>query len=447
MSRLADMEELISSVKDSEISEYLYEAYRCYGASAYRATIVIVNIALFEGLLRKLINLSPISKICKEISDEIRPLAESQKVFETPLIHKLKSHKIINDFEAQRLEQLNGHRNKAAHPSGHHPTAEEARFVFSEAIRIFLSQPIRQTTYLVDEISEKLKGDNLFPSSSIEDTNEIVKSEVANIEPAAWPYLMAKLDTALSSSEKNESSNAKLFCLGIASLRDAEAREHLFRKILAKRLTDKGYKELICEMVSCDPRLLDLCKGSHLLQLDSLLAEVTKDLGVDSRTNLVQSPVEISKQIMTEFGEKSHDRLPNFKSLIVDKAPINKGFLIALRLDTDMLSLMKERYVAIASSSKFDTANRFARRIEAVEKSFAKTMDDDTLVLILVGIMKAANTGAFGAIDLVNDSFNGLQAIKAKALAYSQADLKAVRQLIKGVMPDLTVAKFRKALR
>ena len=78
---ITDMEDLITTVKDKDISDYLREAYRCYGASAYRACIVTTNIALFDGLRQKINALAPVSSVCKEIADEINPLANGQKVF------------------------------------------------------------------------------------------------------------------------------------------------------------------------------------------------------------------------------------------------------------------------------------------------------------------------------------------------------------------------------
>jgi hypothetical protein len=141
MAGLTDMEELIATVSDKDLADYLREALRCYGTGAHRACIVMAHISLFDGLRQKVKALAPVNSIAKSVSDDIEPLAGSQKVFETVLIHKLKAAAIITELEAQILEQLNNQRNKAAHPSGHVVTAEEARYVFSEVIQKFLSQP------------------------------------------------------------------------------------------------------------------------------------------------------------------------------------------------------------------------------------------------------------------------------------------------------------------
>jgi len=77
-------------VGDKDVANYLREALACYGAGAYRACIVLTHIALFDGIRRKVNALAPVNKICKSVSDEIEPLAAAQKVFEVPLIQKLK---------------------------------------------------------------------------------------------------------------------------------------------------------------------------------------------------------------------------------------------------------------------------------------------------------------------------------------------------------------------
>ena len=146
MAGLIDMEELVGTVDDKDVADFLREALACYGTGAHRACVVLTNIALFDSLRRKLKALAPVNGVAKAVSDEIEPLAASQKVSETPLIHKLKATGILTQLEAQILEQIVNQRNKAAHPSGHKVSAEEARFVFAEAIGKFISQPIRETS-------------------------------------------------------------------------------------------------------------------------------------------------------------------------------------------------------------------------------------------------------------------------------------------------------------
>jgi len=67
LSRLTDMEELISKKFDIEIQEYMKEALSCYMASAYRGCIVLSYIALFEDIYNKQEGLSATNSKAKQL--------------------------------------------------------------------------------------------------------------------------------------------------------------------------------------------------------------------------------------------------------------------------------------------------------------------------------------------------------------------------------------------
>ena len=101
MAGLTDMEELVGTVHDADVADLLREALACYGTGAHRACVVLTHIALFDGLRRKVKVLSPVNSVAKTVSDEIEPLAAAQKIFETPLIHKVRAAGIISIHPAK----------------------------------------------------------------------------------------------------------------------------------------------------------------------------------------------------------------------------------------------------------------------------------------------------------------------------------------------------------
>ncbi|MEW5607110.1 hypothetical protein, partial [Pseudomonas juntendi] len=70
MAHLTDMEELIATISDAEIRDYMREAMSCYMAGAYRGSIVLSYIALFDDILVKLGELAKVNTVAKTISDE-----------------------------------------------------------------------------------------------------------------------------------------------------------------------------------------------------------------------------------------------------------------------------------------------------------------------------------------------------------------------------------------
>lgn len=444
MASLTDMEELIHRVPEKETSEYLYEAYRCYGAGAYRATIVITNIALFEGLRSKINALAPVSKVCKEVADAVNPLADAQKVFETPLIHRLKSSGIISDFEAERLEQLNKHRNKSAHPSGHFPTAEEARFVFSEAINLFLSKPIRQTSYIVDRISSDLKGNNFFPSNIISDIKSVVSQEVENLDELAWPFLLARVDALMKAGDPTEKRNAESFVLGAATLRTAAVRSAILAKIMVPRLSSTDNSAIISMIITCDPLIVDELTPPEIKKLDKLICHQADSVGFDTDTTKLSSPVTVSSRILKLSSLENLKKLSKFYELILKKCPLSETFIRELESHSEILEAMSAAYLADAGSSTFDVANRFARRMGDLDAALAETFNRQFAFEVIARVVRAGEIGAYSAINVSDSGFANNPKLRANALKYSRDNVAQARVILKQNLIAKKLSEFRK---
>lgn len=130
------------------------------------------------------------------------------------------------------LDILRNIRNKAAHASGHKPSAEEARYIFYEVINRFLCQPILSTAQLIDELIQRLENNNFSPTTIKEDVKEVVAEEINSLHKQAFPMLISKLieKTNSSSSNINIGRNATLFITGLASLDKADLNKLLQKK-------------------------------------------------------------------------------------------------------------------------------------------------------------------------------------------------------------------------
>ena len=83
MSTLADMEELLASISNKDMVDYMREALICYGASAYRGCIVMSYLALFDDLKLKLGELAKINGLAKTIWQEVERRSGNQEIFES----------------------------------------------------------------------------------------------------------------------------------------------------------------------------------------------------------------------------------------------------------------------------------------------------------------------------------------------------------------------------
>ena len=218
MAHLTDMEELLARIPGADIRDYMREAMSCYMAGAYRGALVLSYIALFDDLLAKLGELGNVNSAAKLIFTEATKKKADQDVYESYLIDQLTSKSLISGLDSSFLTTLRTLRNKSAHPSGHKPSPEEARFVFFEAIDRFLSKPILSTTQLVDELFARLKNSNFFPSTTISDIRNVVRDEIANLHDEAMPQLVAKMTSAVTSADASIKKNSSYFLIGLSKL-------------------------------------------------------------------------------------------------------------------------------------------------------------------------------------------------------------------------------------
>jgi hypothetical protein len=241
MAHLADMEELLQKIPNKNIANYMEEALKCYNSSAFRGCIVLSCIALFDDLVRKLSEIRHVNKKAKEIHDEVVKRQNNQDVYENHLMDQLASNKIISELDSSTVDVIKSRRNKAAHASGHFPSAEEARFVYFEVISKFLIKKEFSSKVLADEILTRIENGNFFPSNMISDIENVVTHEIKLLHPDAYPYLITKLIDEIKSSSANLSQNALYFIDGLAALNKPEINKIITAKLLENKLDDANY--------------------------------------------------------------------------------------------------------------------------------------------------------------------------------------------------------------
>jgi hypothetical protein len=286
MAGLVDMEELLSEVSNKEIVDYMREALACYNNSAYRGCIVMSYLALFDDIRAKLVELAKVNAIAKKVSKEVEKRANGQEIFETYMADQIRAEGLITEAEHQRLALIRDLRNKAAHPSGVHATAEEARFVYRTVISEFLSKQLLKTTHAVDAVIERLDKANLFPTSKIDEIKAIAADEVSGLHLSAFPYLIHKLVEASKATEATTSENAERLIVGIAAQRSPDFRPLLRKAIVVGKAHDSGYANLLGRLVAADAKLLDELSPEIRLRTKALLLQNAEQPATKAVTKL-----------------------------------------------------------------------------------------------------------------------------------------------------------------
>lgn len=423
MAHLTDMEELLATIPTAATRDYMREAMNCYMASAYRGCIVLSYIALFDDILGKLGELASVNASAKTIYLEASKRKADQDVYESYLIDQLTSKNLLSGLDSAFLDTLRVLRNKSAHPSGHKPSPEEARFIFFETIARFLSRPILSTTQLVDEIIGRLANSNFFPTTSTSDMKTVVAEEVTSLHKEAIPQLVAKLVASIASPDPIVVKNAGFFLIGLALLNQSEWNTAIQSKLLGAKADDAQYSSIVLQVLSANGGLFQgltpTCVGRIKAALSKQIDEVTAAL---PESKLIH-PAHTISSIAKHLAEA--DLLSTFKpelEKLFNKRPYSAYVIDLVKTRPSVFAVYFPIVLGNAGSSEFAAANAFANAIDSLDGTIAGLLSDEQAFQLVVAVIKAADWGSFGANAVLQSKFAEAPTIRAKAVSHVEAN-------------------------
>jgi hypothetical protein len=421
MAHLSDMEELLSSIQTQTTRDYMREAMNCYMTTAYRGCIVLSYIALFDDLLSKLEQLSKVNADAKAVFLNASKKKADQDVFETLLIDQLAAKTLIDQLDAQFLETLRTLRNKSAHPSGHKPSAEEARFVYHECITRFLARPVLSTTQLVDQLIARLANSNFFPTVQLEDLRDISKEEIALVHEEAIPQLIDKLVQVFKGSDSVAIKNATLFLVGLAQCKSANIDAQIKKRLIQEKSDDMVYAAIVLSIVTLNGGLVEGLPSTVLLRLQKLVIKQLDDLPVGVTEISISHPARVLASIVSVLSDA--EIAANFEpalTAIYEKRPYSRSLISALSPGSKSAQLLYEALLKKAGSGQFDTANAFASAAVDLDEALAPLFTNEMCFSLLVAVIRAAEIGAYGAQSLSSSTFGSLPALRGKAKTFAE---------------------------
>jgi hypothetical protein len=426
MAHLTDLEELLATIPGSDIRDYMREAMNCYMAGAYRGALVLSYIALFDDLLAKLGELGSVNSSAKTIHAEAIKKKGDQDVYESYLIDQLTSKGLITGLDGSFLTTLRTLRNKSAHPSGHKPSAEEARFIFYETISRFLAKPLFSTTHLVDQLIDRLKNTNFFPSGGASDFAGVVSDETTALHDEAVPQLVAKLCDAVTSTDTTTQANAAYFLTGLAKLDKSHINSALQSKLITPKVDNAAFAGVITQTISANGRLVAALNSTTVVRVRAVIAQkIEETTGAVSESKLIH-PTSALGSIAASIPEA--DLLttyrPEFDALFAKRT--QSPFVVKLVKEKPaLLSLYFPHVLARAGSSTFETAKSFANAIDSLDQPLAALLSDEQAFQIIVAVVRTANWGTWAAKGLANAKFSDAPQLREKALRYVGANKTA----------------------
>ena len=172
----ADLEDLISKVRDARARRHIREAVLAYGTGAYRASIVMTWIAVIYDIIDKIQEL--------ELGGDLGARGHLQRLdairasnnlgaaqdFERKILDLAAEFQFLSPVDAKDLERLREDRNRCAHPTArsreenYEPPPELARLHLRNAVTHLLSKPPLQGKAALADLMSRVHSD-LFPTS------------------------------------------------------------------------------------------------------------------------------------------------------------------------------------------------------------------------------------------------------------------------------------------
>lgn len=441
MAHLSDMEELLQNIPNPQISDYMREALQCYNSGAYRGCIVLSCIALFDDSVNKLADIRSFNKKAKEIHDEVVRRQKEQDVFESYLLDQLSANKLISELDSATINTIKSRRNKAAHPSGHKPSAEEARYIYFEVIDKFLSKQSFNSKVLADEIFERIENTGFFPSNQIDDVRSVVTHEIKLLHSDSFPYFLSKLIEGVTSKNTYLTQNSRYFLDGLSSLNHEKWNSIIVAKLLEKKLGDDKYHSQCLAAVSLNPKLIGELSETAMKRLRQSIETNTNKTPNSSSVN---SPAQLFENILRH----NPSVLKALKNECVQFIKKHSYLSLSPRIasfDDDLWGQYQDILLSEASSSTFDTANNFSKNFKIIEKIVVDNSSDEYLLKLMIGIISAAEWGAWGAESIVSNKFESYPNLKNRVSIFcsnSEAECLKIFEDIKSEIDS--VAKFMK---
>jgi hypothetical protein len=422
---LTDMEELIAQIVRSDSRDYMSEALGCYQAGAFRACVVLSYIALFDDLRAKLKPLAGVNSTAKMLHEEIEKRAMNQEIYESYLADQLAATKVIDSGQKTALEIIIKLRNKAAHPSGIHATAEEARYVFKEIVEKFLRLPALETTIAADSILSMLDQGNYFPTNKLQDIATIVAADIIGVHEQALPYLIAKLFKNRSDAAGAPRTHVRFFLWGLASLKKDSIRSRL-KSQLVELVKSTGEAGLALGLLHVDPALAEGMEKADKDRISSLIQQsVTGDM------TRLGNPLGVMAALVAEFGQdKIWSEYKSALDSLLDKYLLDEGMVRIVSKPGVIQEEYLKLFEARASSSQFETANRAASALLNLDGVLAAVISSEQCFRLLAATAQAAGYGAFTAKGVVNGDFVSLGSLRASAAGLITSDPAKAQKIL-----------------
>ncbi|ASW06416.1 hypothetical protein [Rhizobium sp. 11515TR] len=447
---LSHLPSLLLLVEGSTIHEHMREALVCYQAGAYKACIVMAANALFEYLRLKTQELGTTNETAAQIASAINELLTEQKAFERTLVDRLLKAGILDLGKIRSLNGIIDMRNKAAHPSGNKLDADAANYVFSTAVKEFLSRPHLLARTGMTDLKIRLGHAGFFVDTDDHSLADMVNLELETLDDGAAQLFMRELSMEYGTAEPVLRDNIRLFLRGYLSMADEKRQVGLARMLFRFASDVEAYAGLLHEIFVLAPHTHRSLDGGTRRRLDAALAHSCRKLKGRVVPGDQTHPLELFDLLMNVFDEETLESefkqtVAEIVDLYCDEAPLTSGLKKGDAIREKILAAITD----VAFRSDVVRLWRFTTMIVAEEYLIASELSGQEALELLCAIhqLPAPTADDGGAAFLREDGiaaklFDALPFLKETAAAVVKVqDDEAMRTLSRhGLDPELFAA-------
>lgn len=395
MAKLEDLEEIMYKVTNRSLLPTLEEIVKCYYASAYRACLILSFNVMVDDIVEKLKHIKDINKDAREIYEEILDKNKNSVPFEKFLIDSLYSKGIFNELDKELYDIFQKLRHKSAHPTGFSPSAECARFVFSEVINRFLSKESLKTTSRIDTLLSDIKNGNFFVGNKIGDNSKIVLEEISDLYPDTYPQLINRVYKGYSESSGGVTNPNLRFLCALAHINKPELNSPILKYIIKQNASKKNQEELFISLISSNASMFNSVDESTAERLLKQISD--KCLDKDYISKMLHHSLANPFNAILQIAKSSQGCLFNAakrNTKLLLNAPLALAYFISkVPMSNESngkdiyLSLYKSIITDLESEKPEHIDNIISSIIDSDEDPFAR-MGGDKLYNILSIILK-----------------------------------------------------------
>lgn len=354
--------------------------------------------------------------------EQISKRKEEQQVFENYLIEALQKNNFLLSIDADFFFIIKKLRNISSHPSGHKPSAEEARFVFYEVINRFLSKPVLSTRHYADSLISKICSEYFFPVGYIDESAEIIAEELRCVHKDTYSYIISKLLSKYDSGDDALKNKIDDFIAAWCHAEDDENFIEIIKKeILIKKCTYDDYSKLLFSIISSSKKILTTLDNITIRRIGFLIRKhAIVSMDDLSHQYPIDHPITVMRNLIENDEAFFFENYKSEFSLLIEVNCVNQ-FLIQTIYDINNERLNKiygNKLIAYAVDSiksyRFEYA--FKKMYEQIVKIAEILIPSDAyLVFTLMLTMRKSVGENENKIDF---DCNRMNKIRSKARLY-----------------------------